>query len=48
MLSLVVSLSLISSAFAQMLMINTPPSLIECQPAAIVYSGGQAPCQLRA
>ncbi|CAD6574982.1 MAG: hypothetical protein CYPHOPRED_005553 [Cyphobasidiales sp. Tagirdzhanova-0007] len=33
------------TAYAQssLPLINTPPSLVECQPAAITFSGGQAP-----
>ncbi|EIW66478.1 hypothetical protein M231_03013 [Tremella mesenterica] len=34
-------LALLGSALAQS--INTPPSLVECQPAALTFSGGSAP-----
>ncbi|SCZ98831.1 BZ3500_MvSof-1268-A1-R1_Chr3-1g05649 [Microbotryum saponariae] len=37
------ALSLVSAALAQSLLINTPTSLIECQPYAVTWSGGTAP-----
>ncbi|KDE07321.1 hypothetical protein MVLG_02365 [Microbotryum lychnidis-dioicae p1A1 Lamole] len=37
------ALSLVSAALAQSLLINTPTSLIECQPYAVTWSGGMAP-----